>query len=60
MGGLIHYRYTGGTVLATRVLLHSYDNEQPFTRSLSGAGLPADVGALFVVAHDLVHGYGAP
>ncbi len=32
-----------GTVLGTRVLLHPHENEQPFTRSLSGVRVPKGV-----------------
>ncbi len=47
-----------GTVLGTRVLLHPHDNEQPFTRSISGVEIPGDVARVTVRAHDTVHGYG--
>ena len=47
-----------GTVLGTRVLYHPHDNEQPFTRSLSGVVIPESVKKVTVRAHDLVHGYG--
>ena len=47
-----------GTVLGTRVLLHPHENEQPFTRSLSGVSVPAGVDRVTLRAHDLVHGYG--
>jgi len=47
-----------GTVLGTRKLLHPHDTEQPFTRSLSGVAVPADVTEVTVRAHDSVHGYG--
>jgi hypothetical protein len=47
-----------GSVLATRVLLHPHDDEQPFTRSLSDVAVPAEVTTVTVRAHDLVHGYG--
>jgi len=33
-------------------------NEQPFTRSLSGVEIPADVAEVSVRARDSVHGYG--
>jgi len=46
-----------GEVLATRVLAHPHVDEQPFTRSLSGVELPADVMVVHLRAHDLVHGY---
>ena len=47
-----------GTVLATRILHHPHENEQPFTRSLGGVKIPADISAVTIRAHDLVHGYG--
>lgn len=47
-----------GAVLGTRTLLHPHQNEQPFTRSLSGVAIPADVAEVTVRAHDNVDGYG--
>lgn len=47
-----------GTVFGTRVLFHPHDTEQPFTRSLRGVTIPADVVRVRVRAHDKVHGYG--
>ena len=47
-----------GTVLGTRVLLHPHEDEQPFTRSLSGVSVPAGIDRVTLRAHDLVHGYG--
>lgn len=47
-----------GTVLGTRTLLHPHETEQPFTRSLAGLELPADVAEVTIRAHDGVHGYG--
>lgn len=47
-----------GTVLGTRVLLHPHDDEQPFTRDLTGVVVPAGVAAVRVRAHDKVEGYG--
>jgi len=47
-----------GRVLATRVLLHPHEYEQPFTRSLSGVVIPAGVHSVTVRAHDKVHGFG--
>jgi hypothetical protein len=47
-----------GTVLATRVLLHPHESEQPFTRSLGGVAIPPGVTSVIVRAHDSVHGYG--
>ncbi|AXS42572.1 hypothetical protein [Breoghania sp. L-A4] len=47
-----------GDVLATRVLLHPHENEQPFTRGLSGIALPAGTTKVILRAHDSVHGFG--
>ena len=49
---------TEGTVLGKRVLLHPHDDEQPFTRSLSGVAVPEGVRTVVIRAHDLVHGLG--
>ena len=47
-----------GRILGTRVLLHPHENEQPFTRSLSGVEIPASVAKIRLRAHDSVHGFG--
>ncbi len=47
-----------GAVLATRTLHHPHENEQPFTRSLGGVMIPADISMVSIQAHDSVHGYG--
>ena len=47
-----------GTVYGTRTLLHPHVDEQPFTRSLDGVAIPADVTEVTVEAHDSVHGWG--
>lgn len=47
-----------GKVLATRVLLHPHETEQPFTRSLSGVRLPKGLSRVIVRARDKVHGNG--
>jgi hypothetical protein len=47
-----------GEILATRVLAHPHDDEQPFTRSLTDVRLPAGLSGVLVRAHDSVHGYG--
>lgn len=47
-----------GDVLATRVLAHPHENEQPFTRSLSGIVVPDGMTEVVLRAHDSVHGYG--
>lgn len=48
----------GGRLLDTRILHHPHENEQPFTRSLGGVEVPADVSRVTVRARDSVHGYG--
>jgi hypothetical protein len=47
-----------GEVLGTRVLAHPHVNEQPFTRSLAGVGIPDGVATVRLRAHDKVHGFG--
>jgi hypothetical protein len=47
-----------GTVLATRILHHPHEDEQPFTRSLGGVKIPEGVNTVSIQAHDSVHGYG--
>ena len=47
-----------GTILGTRILAHPHENEQPFTRSLSGVNIPENLKEVIVRAHDLVHEYG--
>lgn len=47
-----------GMVYGTRTLLHPHVDEQPFTRSLDGVTIPADVTEVTVEAHDSVHGWG--
>ena len=47
-----------GEVLASRVLLHPHENEQPFTRSLGGVAVPEGVTRVIIRAHDNVHGLG--
>jgi hypothetical protein len=47
-----------GEVLGRRVLLHPHENEQPFTRSLSGVRIPAGIRTVTVRADDKVNGYG--
>jgi len=53
-------RSPDGDVLGTRKLLHPHDNEQPFTRSLSGVAIPAGIDEVEIAAHDSVHGWGGP
>ncbi len=47
-----------GTVLGTRTLHHPHETEQPFTRSLGGVEIPADVSEVNIEARDNVHGRG--
>ena len=47
-----------GDVIATRVLVHPHDSEQPFTRGLSGLAIPAGITWVNIRAHDKVHGDG--
>ena len=44
-------------VLGTRTLAHPHENEQPFTRSLSGVSIPEDVSTVVLSARDSVLGY---
>ena len=50
-------RLPDGTVVGTRELLHPHVDEQPFTRSLSGVAVPADVDRVVVAARDSVSGF---
>jgi hypothetical protein len=45
-----------GAVLGTRILHHPHEDEQPFTRSLSGVSIPASVSEVHVYAFDSIHG----
>ena len=45
------------TELGRRVLYHPHEDEQPFTRSLSGVKIPAGMTSVWVQAHDKVHGW---
>jgi hypothetical protein len=46
-----------GQILGSRVLYHPHEQEQPFTRSLSGVIIPQGVKQVKVRAMDSVHGY---
>lgn len=46
-----------GTRLGFRELVHPHENEQPFTRSLSGVRIPAGVTEVTVRARCLVDGW---
>jgi hypothetical protein len=47
-----------GATLDERVLLHPHDNEQPFTRSLTGVAIPDGIDTVTVRAGDSVHEFG--
>jgi hypothetical protein len=47
-----------GTVYGIRELTHPHANEQPFTRSLSGVEIPADVSTVIVEGRDSINGWG--
>ena len=47
-----------GKVLGIRTLHHPHENEQPFTRSLSGVQIPQNIHEVTIRAHDSVHQYG--
>jgi hypothetical protein len=46
-----------GKVLKSRVLHHPHENEQPFTRSLSGVRIPDGVSQVKIRASDTKHGF---
>ena len=46
-----------GNILGTRVLQHPHVHEQPFTRSLSNVKLSSELQAVYIEAHDKVHGW---
>jgi hypothetical protein len=47
-----------GNILGKRVLVHPHVDEQPFTRSLSGVKISAELTSVTIRAHDSVHKYG--
>ena len=49
-----------GNELGFRKLAHPHVNEQPFTRSLSGVRIPADVTEVGIQARDSVGGWSSP
>lgn len=51
-------RAPDGRVLATRVLLHPHEDEQPFTRDQPGVDIPTGVRQVTIRVHDRVHGWG--
>ena len=46
-----------GKLLKSRVLHHPHDDEQPFTRSLSGVTIPDETRQVKIRARDSKHGY---
>lgn len=50
-------RAPNGELLGKRTLYHPHVHEQPFTRSLAGVRIPADLDRVMIRAHDSVHGY---
>ncbi len=48
-----------GTVLGTRALIHPHETEQPFTRSLSGIAIPAEIDHVLIRTHCTLDGWGA-
>ena len=48
---------TQGDILGSRTLFHPHENEQPFTRSLGGVVIPDGHAAVYIEAHDKVHGW---
>jgi hypothetical protein len=50
-------RAPDGSVLGTRFLTHPHVDEQPFTRSLTGVGVPGGVEEVEVAARDLADGF---
>ena len=47
-----------GEVLGERVLAHPHEQEQPFTRSLSGVSIPKGLTVVVIRAKCNVHGFG--
>ncbi len=47
-----------GNELGYRKLFHPHENEQPFTRSLSGVEIPNGTTSVFIRAHGSVDGWG--
>jgi hypothetical protein len=44
-----------GELLGTRVLFHPHENEQPFTRGLSGVVIPKNIRTVIIRGYDSVH-----
>jgi len=47
-----------GKIIATRILYHPHESDQPFTRTISNVAVPVGSQSVIIRAHDLVHGYG--
>lgn len=47
-----------GKVLGTRTLYHPHEEEQPFTRSLAGVAIPANISEVYIEAHCKKTGWG--
>jgi hypothetical protein len=47
-----------GQIIATRILAHPHEDEQPFTRSLNGVTIAKNVTTITVRAHDKREGFG--
>jgi hypothetical protein len=47
-----------GKILGERILAHPHENEQPFTRSLSGVRIPHGITKVRLRAGDNVHKFG--
>jgi len=47
-----------GTVFGVRELTHDHQNEQPFTRSLSGVEIPHGVATVTIEGRDQLNGWG--
>jgi len=46
-----------GEIIGERVLAHPHDNEQPFTRSLSGLEISEDIREVFIRSRCNLHGF---
>jgi len=46
-----------GKMLGDRILYHPHEDEQPFTRGLSGVKIPTDIKKVYIEAHCKVDGW---